>query len=176
MYVQDRAKLLFSVMEGHAHPQIVIYIGIALSVVPAITLLFFDDDKFLKEDEEDTAVKDETSTGASCAWPLLLARAHGNKRIKVIPDDNRRLSLRCSSSSLSTACDAVPSDEEAPPSGGVSAHATKGWVTVRHVPYILAAHDCISGIASGMTTKCAHAAEQQHLVSQSRPRAIRSLP
>ena len=28
-------------------------------------------------------------------------------------------------------------------------------MTVRQVPYILAAHDCISGIASGMTTKCA---------------------
>ena len=30
----------------------VIYSGIGLSVVPAITLLFFDDDKFVKEEEE----------------------------------------------------------------------------------------------------------------------------
>ena len=36
-------------------PQIVIYSGIGLSIVPAITLLFFDDDKFLKDEEEGSA-------------------------------------------------------------------------------------------------------------------------
>ena len=30
----------------------------------------------------------------------------------------------------------------------------EGWIKVRHVPYIFAIHDCLGGIASGMTVKC----------------------
>ena len=56
-------------------PQIVIYSGIGLSVVPAITLLFFDDDKFLKEEEDEAApLKDDNVTSVSSACPLSLVR------------------------------------------------------------------------------------------------------
>ena len=51
--------------------QIVIYSGIGLSIVPAITLLFFDDDKFLKDEEEEGAVaKDGPATGAVYTCPV----------------------------------------------------------------------------------------------------------
>ena len=55
---------------GTCVPQIVIYSGIGLSVVPAITLLFYDDDKFLKEEEEEIAVaQDKDDAGARHASP-----------------------------------------------------------------------------------------------------------
>ena len=54
-----------------------------------------------------------------------------------------------------TACRAaVAFDEDVQLCGG-DAFQTEGWVKARHVPYILATHDCIFGIASGMTAKCA---------------------
>ncbi len=48
-----------------AMPQIVIYSGIGLSIVPAITLLFFNDDNFLREEEEEagTSVKEGDAAG-----------------------------------------------------------------------------------------------------------------
>ena len=42
---------------------------------------------------------------------------------------------------------------ETPLNSGFTARAKEGWVKVRHVPYIFAVHDCIGGIASGMTVK-----------------------
>ena len=70
---------------------------------------------------------------------------------------------------------AVAPDEEAPLNGSASVRAAKGWVTVRHVPYIFAAHDCISGIASGMTTKYA-SSRLASLHIRHAPRCWRSLP
>ena len=46
-------------------------------------------------------------------------------------------------------------DLEAAPDSDAAARPKEGWIKVRHVPYIFAAHDCIGGIASGMTVKCA---------------------
>ena len=55
--------------------QIVIYSGIGLSVVPAITLLFFNDDKFLKEEDEETAnAKGEGGAGANARGLCVLHR------------------------------------------------------------------------------------------------------
>ena len=46
--------------------QVVIYSGIGLSIIPAITLLFFDDGKFIKEDDgpESAAPKVDSVAGA----------------------------------------------------------------------------------------------------------------
>ena len=66
-----------------ALPQIVIYSGIGLSVVPAITLLFFDDDKCLNEEEGDededevegTSAKEEDAAGvhpAIATWRYVV--------------------------------------------------------------------------------------------------------
>ena len=66
--------------------QIVIYSGIGLSVVPAITLLFFDDDKALREEEVDpllpeaTPAKEDDAAGAH----LQAARAMLDNEIMLL--------------------------------------------------------------------------------------------
>ena len=47
-----------------------------------------------------------------------------------------------------------PADAEAPGDAAVVPTTRRGAITQRHVPYILAVHDFISAIASGMTVKC----------------------
>jgi len=67
--------------------QIVIYSGIGLSVVPAITLLFFDDDKSLKEEEEGPLFPEASPAkedSAASAHPPA-ARAMLSNKIMLLP-------------------------------------------------------------------------------------------
>ena len=58
-----------------------------------------------------------------------------------------------------TLCDIAdgPADVEAPESAAcaTATPARKGYITERHVPYLLATHDFVTAIGSGMTVKYA---------------------
>jgi hypothetical protein len=48
----------------------------------------------------------------------------------------------------------MPDTEAAEDNGDGDLKKPKTWLTAKHVPYIMATHDCLGTMAAGMTIKC----------------------
>ena len=139
----------------------------ALSLVPALTLQFFDDSKFLGP-ESDAILSAVPSSGGtntlSHEWGLSWSsrnrpqkEPHGMKMRR--PADSAllgRSAARCAKYRSLRPCvprTASMHDPEANNADNGDAKKPKAWLTAKHVPYIMAVHDCFGTMAAGMTIK-----------------------